>query len=365
MKLLEPSLELLPYYVAALRRGWSHDPRRAEETIREELEQIARDPAGFVARQTDREARGGLVKLPDGSMVPRLPGYSLWMMDEDGFAGGINFRWVPGTSKLPPTCLGHIGYAVVPWLQRRGYSTAALGLMRERVRAEGMRYADITCDVDNEPSRKVIVANGGAPFERFEKPAANGGTPSFRCRWYTGAPHPIEVETERLRLRQWRDEDLAPFAALNADPEVMRHFPAPLSREESDAGALRARTAIDRRGWGFWAVERRSDGAFLGFTGITVVPEAMPFHPAIETGWRFARDAWGQGYATEAARASLRVAFELLEFPEVVAFTAVSNERSAAVMRRLGMREDRRFEHPSIPEGHPLRTHRLFRITCS
>ena len=225
-----------------------------------------------MARKTDREARGGPVKLPDGSEVPRLPGYQLWMWEED-FCGVISFRWEPGTSRLPAHVLGHIGYGVVPWMRRRGCATAALALMRERVRAEGLRYADITCDVDNEPSRKVIVAAGGAPFLRFDKPASNGGTPSFRSRWYTGVPHPIEVETERLRLRQWRDQDLAPFGALGADPEVMQHFPACLSREESDAVVARARAGIERRGWGLWAVERRADGAFLGMAGVTVVPE--------------------------------------------------------------------------------------------
>jgi RimJ/RimL family protein N-acetyltransferase len=365
MKLLQPTLELLPRYIDALERGWSFNYLHGADGARVELEEIARDAAAFVARKTDREARGGPVKLPDGSEVPRLPGYQLWMWEED-FCGVISFRWAPGTPRLPAHVLGHIGYGVVPWMRGRGCATAALALMRERVRAEGLPYADITCDPDNEPSRKVIVANGGAPFERFDKPASNGGTPSFRCRWYTGLPHPMALETERLRLRQWRDEDLAPFAALGADPEVMRHFPACLSREESDAVVARARAGIDRRGWGFWAVERRADGAFLGMAGVTVVPENMPFYPVIEVGWRFARHAWGQGYATEAARAALRVAFDVLDFPQVVAFTAVANQRSAAVMQRLGMREDAPFDHPALPVGHPQRRHRLFRITaCS
>jgi len=362
VRLVVPTLEALPAYVEALERGWSPDNIRGAEATREELDEIRRDPAGFVARQVDREAKGPPVKLPDGARVARLPGYRLWMWD-GGFCGSIGFRWQPGTSKLPAHVLGHIGYAVVPWRRREGHATRALGLMRERVRAEGLAYAEITSDADNVASCKVIMANGGVAVERFRKPATWSGRESLSFRWYTGEPHPIEPETERLRLRQWRDGDLAPFAALNADPGVMEHFPAPLSREESDALAARLRDAMASRGWGLWAVERRADDAFLGFAGLTPVRREMPFAPAVEIGWRLARAAWGSGYATEAARAALRVAFGTLELPEVVSFTAATNERSVAVMRRLGMREDAPFEHPAIAEGHRLRPHRLFRLS--
>ncbi|HSN20476.1 MAG TPA: GNAT family N-acetyltransferase, partial [Usitatibacter sp.] len=351
----------MPSYVDALRRGWSYDSHRTEETIREDLESIARDAAGFVAGQTDREGKGPPVILPDGSRVPRLPGYRLWMWDGD-FCGAIQLRWRPGSHALPPYCLGHIGYGVVPWKRGRGLAKRALGLLRERVRREGLRYADIVADLDNAVSQKVIVANGGVAFERFRTPAECGGDDCLRFRWYTGAPHPLERETARLRLRQWRDEDRAPFAALNADPLVMEHFPAPLAREASDALVERSRAAIASRGWGLWAVERISDRRFLGFVGLTVVPEYLPFAPALEVGWRVAREAWGAGYATEAAREALRVAFETVDLPEVVSFTAATNERSMAVMRRLGMREDGRFDHPRLAEGHRLRRHRLFRL---
>ncbi len=174
----------------------------------------------------------------------------------------------------------------------------------------------------------------------------------------------IDFETARLRLRQWRDADDAPFAALNADADVMRYFPAPLSRAESDGLATRCRTKIDTFGWGFWACERKADDAFIGFVGLNVPAAALPFSPCVEIGWRLARQAWGQGFATEGARSALAVGFEQLGLEEIVSFTALANQRSRAVMERLGMHEDAlAFEHPALPEGHPLRLHRLYRLS--
>ncbi|MDQ0587800.1 GNAT family N-acetyltransferase [Variovorax paradoxus] len=175
---------------------------------------------------------------------------------------------------------------------------------------------------------------------------------------------PIEFETPRLRLRQWRESDLAPFAALAADPEVMAFLLPVATRADSDAlaGSFKARIATN--GWGFWAVEHKSSGEFAGFTGLNVPLATLPFSPCVEIGWRFARKWWGHGLATEAARAALQVGFERLGLEEIVAFTALGNLRSAAVMERLGMREDAggAFDHPAVPEGHALRRHRLFRI---
>ena len=168
------------------------------------------------------------------------------------------------------------------------------------------------------------------------------------------------IQTERLELRQWQDSDRAPFAAMGVDPEVMRHFPAPLDREGSDAFVDRATAAIDERGWGLWAVER--DGEFLGFTGLAVPTFEASFLPAVEIGWRFAREAWGHGYATEAARAVLRYAFAELELASVVSFTTVANLRSQAVMTRIGMHRAGEFEHPRIAAGHPQRPHLLYRV---
>ncbi|QFZ81826.1 GNAT family N-acetyltransferase [Variovorax paradoxus] len=177
-------------------------------------------------------------------------------------------------------------------------------------------------------------------------------------------PHLIEFDTPRLRVRQWRESDLAPFFALACDPQVME-FLLPLpTRAESDAAANRARALVAQNGWGFWAVERKDTGEFIGFTGLNVPMATLPFSPCVEIGWRLARASWGQGFATEAARGALQVGFAQLGLNEIVAFTAEGNVRSAAVMTRLGMHEDvaGAFDHPAVPEGHVLRGHRLFRI---
>lgn len=174
----------------------------------------------------------------------------------------------------------------------------------------------------------------------------------------------VELATERLRLRSWREADRAPFAALNADPEVMRFFPATLSRAQSDHSIAVWSGELEARGWSNWAVERRADGRFLGFVGITVPRRALPFMPCTEIGWRLGRAHWGQGYATEAAREVLRFAFGVLGLQEVVSYTAALNLPSQAVMRRLGMSnagED--FDHPALPEGDPLRPHVLYRLS--
>ena len=173
------------------------------------------------------------------------------------------------------------------------------------------------------------------------------------------------LSSERLILRPWREDDLDALAQLCADPEVMAHFPATLDRAGSAAllGKLMAHQA--EHGFTFWALQRREDGAFVGFTGLARVGFAAPFVPAVEIGWRLARPYWGQGYALEAARRALQFAFEDLQLDEVVSFTVPANQRSWGVMQRLGMRRDAAgdFEHPILPEGHPLRPHLLYRIS--
>lgn len=175
-----------------------------------------------------------------------------------------------------------------------------------------------------------------------------------------------ELRSERLLLRRWQADDRAPFAALNADPEVMRFFSRPLTRQASDRLAERIEADLERQGWGLWALERRATGRFLGFTGLANPTFDAPFTPAVEIGWRLARDAWGCGFATEAARAAAAFAFEELGLNELVSYTAEHNARSRAVMCRLGMRLDPAgdFDHPDVPEGG-LRRHVLYRLTAS
>lgn len=172
------------------------------------------------------------------------------------------------------------------------------------------------------------------------------------------------LTTERLLLRPWRHDDLAPFAALNADAEVMRHFPACMSREDSDLLAARILKHFDEHGFGQWIVERRADGAFIGVLGLQHVSFEAAFTPAVEIGWRFNAAYWRQGYALEAARAALAYAFEQLQLDEVVAFTVPANLPSQGLMQRLGLQRDEggNFEHPRLPEGHALRPHVLYRI---
>ncbi|WP_152227888.1 GNAT family N-acetyltransferase [Pseudomonas sp. SCB32] len=172
------------------------------------------------------------------------------------------------------------------------------------------------------------------------------------------------LTTERLLLRPWRTADLPAFAALNADAEVMRYFPACMSREDSDLLAARILLHFDEHGFGQWIVERREDGAFIGVLGLQKVSFEASFTPAVEIGWRFNAAYWRRGYALEAARAVLAFAFDSLKLAEVVAFTVPANLPSQGLMQRLGMRRDEAgdFEHPRLPEGHALRQHVLYRI---
>jgi predicted acetyltransferase len=181
MTLVWPAREHLPSYVAALRRGWSADNLRGRAAADEELARIAADPDAFIASRVDREAKSGDVTLPDGTTAPRLPAYYRWMWDGE-FCGTINFRWQRGTEALPPYCLGHIGYAVVPWKQQRGYATRALGELLKDAAAEGLRYVEITTVVDNVASQRVIERNGGVRVDEFVALAALGGRRHFRYR---------------------------------------------------------------------------------------------------------------------------------------------------------------------------------------
>jgi len=175
------------------------------------------------------------------------------------------------------------------------------------------------------------------------------------------------LTTERLRLREWRDDDLAPYAALNADPRVREFFPGTMTLEESAASMAQIREHFARHGYGPWAVEVidvARAAPFIGFIGLSIPPFDAPFMPRVEVGYRLAFDHWGQGYATEGARAALAFGFESLGLDEIVAMTAVRNARSRHVMEKLGMTRDPAddFDHPNLPEGHPLQRHVLYRI---
>jgi predicted acetyltransferase len=181
LQLVWPAAEHLDGYRAALARGWSPDNVRDEDAAREEIEQIDRDPEAFVRSQVDREARNGPVVLPDGSRVPRIPGYRRWLWDGE-FAGVIGFRWQPGSTQLPPYCLGHIGFAVVPWKRGRGYAKRALELLLPDTRNEGLDYVELTTDTWNHASQRVIEANGGILVERSVLPVWYGKGELLRFR---------------------------------------------------------------------------------------------------------------------------------------------------------------------------------------
>jgi RimJ/RimL family protein N-acetyltransferase len=179
-----------------------------------------------------------------------------------------------------------------------------------------------------------------------------------------GHHEPISLTTERLRLRPWRPEDLPHFAALNADPRVMEHFPRVLTEEESNRQAAWVAEHFEKHGFGSWAVEVIGGAEFVGFVGLSIPAFEAHFTPCVEIGWRLAYDHWKHGYATEAARAALACGFQRLGLEEIVAFTVPANHRSIAVMQRLGMtrRPAEDFDHPRLPPGHPLRRHVLYRL---
>ena len=182
LRLITPSLEALPQYAAALERGWSPDNIGGRKTALEQLVQIAEDPEAFLGTQDDPQGLGPSLTLPDGSKVPRLPGYYRWIWDGE-FCGTVGFRWAPGTAELPEYVLGHIGYGVVPWKQGRGYAKRALGLILPEARGLGLPYVHLTTTPENIASQRVIEANGGHLIERFFEPPAYGrGLEALRYR---------------------------------------------------------------------------------------------------------------------------------------------------------------------------------------
>jgi ribosomal-protein-alanine N-acetyltransferase len=174
----------------------------------------------------------------------------------------------------------------------------------------------------------------------------------------------ISIPTERLILRQWRESDLQPFYELNSNPTVMEFLPAVRNREQSDELAGEIQKRIDENGWGMWAVEEKGSEAFIGFVGLNRPTDELPFNPCIEVGWRLSEEYWGKGYATEAGKKALEIAFHELSLQEVVSFTAVRNKRSEAVMKRLGMFNTKRnFQHPGVSLSDSSSEHILYKIT--
>jgi ribosomal-protein-alanine N-acetyltransferase len=174
-----------------------------------------------------------------------------------------------------------------------------------------------------------------------------------------------ELVTDRLLLRRWRESDRAPFAAMNADPRVMEHFPSTLTPEQSDAMIGRIEQSFEIRGYGLWAAEFRSTGRFAGFIGLAVPRFEAAFTPCVEIGWRLAAEVWGLGLATEGARRVLRFAFEDADLEALVSFTVPANAASIRVMEKIGMSHDPAddFDHPLLPPDSPLRRHVLYRIS--
>jgi len=181
MQIVRPSREYLPAYVTALQGGYSPDNLRGAVAAQEILARIEADADAFLATLEDREAKGPPVTLPDGTRINRIPGFHRWLWDGE-FCGSISLRWQPGGTALPPHVLGHIGYSVVAAKRRRGYATSALAQMLPLAREVGLAHVDITTDLDNVASQRVILGNGGVLVERFEKPAAYGHHPGYRYR---------------------------------------------------------------------------------------------------------------------------------------------------------------------------------------
>lgn len=177
----------------------------------------------------------------------------------------------------------------------------------------------------------------------------------------------IMIKTNRLILRPWQEDDLEPFARLNADPHVMELFPSTLNRMESDDLAKRISINLQEQGWGLWAVSMPEVSPFIGFIGLAVPTFSAHFTPAVEVGWRLAYDYWEKGYATEGALAALKYGYETLNLEEIVSFTTVANQRSRHVMEKIGMHHNLEddFDHPKLSEDHPFRRHVLYRLKRS
>lgn len=253
-------------------------------------------------------------------------------------------------------------YAMTHAESGRGDATRFGEALIDWARRESV-FEDIVSAVDEPNAASIRVLRKLGFQDDGEKPGAFGSTCLFRLP--RGRP-PLTMHTDRLILRPWKDTDLAPFAAMNADPQVRRFFPDVMSREASDDFASKIRTFMADRGWGLWAVEEQDGAPFIGFVGLAMPSFDAPFDLVPEIGWRLAGQHWGKGYATEAAARVLDAAFVHLGLNEVISMTAVTNAPSRRVMEKIGMRHDPRrdFDHPNVPDGHELRPHVLYFATA-
>ena len=172
-----------------------------------------------------------------------------------------------------------------------------------------------------------------------------------------------QIETERLILREWKSEDLAPFTLMNEDPKVMEYFLSPLTEMETVAMVERIREHFTKHGFGLFACTLKETSEFMGFVGLSVPTFETSFTPCVEIGWRLSCSAWGKGYATEAALAVLKFGFEECKLQEILSWTAPANARSRNVMEKIGLTQEGNFDHPKVPEGHPFKSHVLYRMT--
>jgi RimJ/RimL family protein N-acetyltransferase len=308
---------------------------------------VSRDWAALAVEKSERSIRSD-----------RL---GLWLLFERGVedAVPIGFAGYWTFDELGPEL--QLIYAFREAHAHHGFATEAASAVicfaREHA---GMDEISATVDEPNVASIHVLDKLG------FEACGDTPGAFGRILRYRLPAGRALrQFRTERLLLRPpWRDNDIAAFAVMNADPQVMEFFPATLSTEQSAALAARIRRDFDDRGHGLWVVEAPTRASFIGICGLARPTFEATFTPCVEIGWRLAAEHWGHGYATEAARAVLHAAFVHVGLAEVVSFTAVSNRRSRRVMEKLGMRRDpaEDFDHPSLPGGHPLRRHVLHRL---
>lgn len=299
--------------------------------------------------------------LADTSVESARSGLGLWLLQERegtepiGFAGFLRF----GGPEQPLQLL----YAMRASHTGRGFGKEAAVALIDFAR-EHCAQGDIVAAVDepNVASTKVLSRLG---FQQSgSEPGASGRR--LRYRLPRGRP-PRERRTERLVLRPFRDSDRESFARLNADPQVMQHFPSTLTRKESDALVDRLGEHFASRGFGPWALELPGVQGCIGATGLAVPTFEAHFTPCVEVAWRLAFEHWGRGYAQEAARAALHTAFVHLQLDQVVSFTAAENVRSWRVMQQLGMRRDPNedFDHPNVAPGHRLKRHVLYRLDAT